>query len=288
MLCCYAGAYMSCSEQEGNEVDVLNVDAASVVPGEGSPAALGPRDERLETVSQQDEMMDFQTTPPESPGVHKEDVEEYRESVLQVTPALEFRNYREEMRQAPAKEGDAEVFDCTVEKVSGRLGLKLERMSAGILVVGLSASGGGVHSYNLAAEDGRKIMVHDIIRSVNGETAFEKVVTRIQEDSKLTLQVLRPAWRSIVLNKTDGPLDLQLSYRDSIGCLEIAEVSRVAVRDCITGASLDTRVKRADLIESVNGVFGHGSAMLREIKTSTRLEMRVLRMPEASLAGVVD
>merc|ERR1712129_484365 len=112
----------------------------------------------------------------------------------------------------------------------------------------------------------------------------------VANSSDLVLQVVRPTKVSVVLDRADKPLGLELRFSAGSECVEIASIGRGAVEHHNAVVPSEQQVRRFDLIKSVSSAAAPGkqsflagssgsAAILEELGKHGELRLELLRCP---------
>lgn len=143
---------------------------------------------------------------------------------------------------------------------------------------------GTVDAYNRAVVVERRVLKHDLITMVNGRTEPQAMLHAIQDGGYLTMQIVQPRRLHLRLDKSDRPLGLTLNYQEGIStCLQVKSViGGGAVGEYNASVALEDQVTEGCFVESANGVSGSGKALMAELRTSTVVNLVILRYPGVS------
>eukprot|EP00442_Polarella_glacialis_P004526 CAMPEP_0115090566 /NCGR_PEP_ID=MMETSP0227-20121206/25513_1 /TAXON_ID=89957 /ORGANISM="Polarella glacialis, Strain CCMP 1383" /LENGTH=293 /DNA_ID=CAMNT_0002481751 /DNA_START=118 /DNA_END=999 /DNA_ORIENTATION=+ len=171
-------------------------------------------------------------------------------------------------------------FQVLIERAAGTpLGLNLDVLDGSALVVS-AVKAGPVRLYNDAVAEEEQIQPGDCIIAVNGIRGTSEALLLGLKNASLELLIKRPWIFSILIEKSYGPLGLQIEHASTGSSLLVKGVNPGLIRDWNL-AHRGSTVKRRDRIVGVNDFQGSPSELLGRMKLAVvqgdRLELEIFR-----------
>jgi len=175
----------------------------------------------------------------------------------------------------------ASSFQCALRHDADGIGLTCDVWPAFLQVT--TVSGGSAGSYNSSVAENERISRNDAILAVNGCTEPEAMMRMLESEVQITLQVVRPSRLMVKVSRDACTFGLQLAIHTATStCIWIDRIEEGAVQSYNFRVAANLQIRPQDLIESVNGVAGMVSKMVEEMRSSSKVELVVLRVPDAS------
>lgn len=137
-----------------------------------------------------------------------------------------------------------------------------------------------VQGYNMTVPSDRKILLDDLVLSVNGHRGSNTMLESLKSDLILEVEVARPLLGKVTIKRDGLPLGLELTTLVDSGCLIVADIGNGAVAEHNKLAPVDQQLAPNSSIIGVNGQRGTSAELLQFIQASEdEVEVQLLRMP---------
>lgn len=175
---------------------------------------------------------------------------------------------------------EGHTFRLCIEENFEAWGKSLDPWPFGVEVVQLVGPSlpPSIAKYNATAKD--KVQQGDLITQVNEATDAKGMNNELRSCKPVTLSMARPSRVKVSVPKNDQVWGLFMSYQNEQSeCVLIKNIQDGAVASYNASGGGGPKLKKQDLIQSVNGVTGPARILLETMKASTTLDLVLLRLP---------
>lgn len=182
-------------------------------------------------------------------------------------PALELQ------RQLSDRD-KVEAFDFAMQQ-DGQMGVQLLVKPVGLLTVA-NVGDGSFAVQNATAS--KKVRPHDVIVKVNGKSGYDAMLEEVRLCvGQVTFSIARPPVIEVTISKHGKPLGVGVDYRVDSQSFDIMQIHSGALKDFIASAAPQEQIAVGDCIVSINNISGSCEQMLRTLRASKRVKLRVVR-----------